>query len=73
MNPGQHKIAGHILAAGASTRMGKPKQLLPLKETTLLQHICTEAANSQLDSVFLILGCHAEEIKRALHPILSHK
>lgn len=73
MNPGQHKIAGLILAAGASTRMGKPKQLLPLKETTLLQHICTEAANSQLDRVFLILGCHAEEIKRALHPILSHK
>jgi molybdenum cofactor cytidylyltransferase len=73
MNRGQDRIAGLILAAGASTRMGKPKQLLPLKGTTLLQHICIEAVNSQLDDVFLILGCHAAEIKKALHPILSHK
>ena len=73
MNRGQDSTAGLILAAGASTRMGKPKQLLHVKGTTLLERICTEALNSLLDNVFLILGYRAEEIKSALHRILSHK
>ena len=40
---GGKSVAGLILAAGASTRMGKPKQLLPAGDQTLLERILDEA------------------------------
>jgi molybdenum cofactor cytidylyltransferase len=66
------RAAGIILAAGASTRMGKPKQLLPINGQTLLGRLIDEALKSDLDKVFLVLGHHAEEIRAALGKILSH-
>jgi molybdenum cofactor cytidylyltransferase len=69
----QDRAAGLILAAGASTRMGKPKQLLPVQGTTLLERVITEALNSLLNKVFLILGYRAEEIKNALSGVLLNK
>ncbi len=32
-------VSGLVLAAGASTRLGQPKQLLPFRSTTLLGHV----------------------------------
>ncbi len=55
-----------ILAAGASTRMGRPKQLLPLGDRPLLQHVLDEAAASCLNEVILVLGHQAREIRAAL-------
>ena len=57
------EIAIIILAAGASTRMGKIKQLLPYKNTTLLGHTIL-TANSCGKDVFTIVGAHADEIKK---------
>ncbi|MBW2374291.1 MAG: NTP transferase domain-containing protein, partial [Deltaproteobacteria bacterium] len=37
-------LTGILLAAGASTRMGRPKQLLPLAGRPLLQRTLDEAA-----------------------------
>jgi molybdenum cofactor cytidylyltransferase len=72
MSRDRERIAGLILAAGASTRMGRPKQLLRVHGQTLLDRILREALNSELDKIFLILGYQAHEIKRNLGHSLVH-
>ncbi len=64
------KAAGILLAAGASVRMGKTKQLLPLGNGTMLERVLNEALGSDLDRVILVLGHQAEEIRDTLGPIL---
>ena len=59
-------LSGIILAAGASSRMGRPKQLLPLRGRPLLQCVLDEAIASRLDEVVLVLGNQAEAIREAL-------
>ena len=59
-------LSGIILAAGSSTRMGQPKQLLPLTGKPLLLHAIDAAAASCLDEVIVVLGDRAEEIESAL-------
>lgn len=65
-------IAGLVLAAGASTRMGTPKQLLPLGQRTLLDHVLAEALQSNLETVVLVLGFKAQAIKKSLKGNLDH-
>jgi molybdenum cofactor cytidylyltransferase len=48
-----------ILAAGASTRMGRPKQLLPWNGRTFLRHACETALATSLRPVLVVLGCEA--------------
>jgi len=67
------KVAGLLLAAGPSTRMGKPKQLLPINGGTLLGHVLDETLKSNLDKVILILGHHAYEIKEVLRQNLNNQ
>jgi len=67
-----NKAAGLLLAAGASSRMGRLKQLLPLGEVTLLDHVLRQTLFSELDQVLLILGCRAREILQNLHTDLHH-
>jgi molybdenum cofactor cytidylyltransferase len=55
-----------ILAAGASTRLGKPKQLLEYHGKTLLAHAIHEAANSNADAVVVILGKDANLFKKEI-------
>lgn len=52
-----------ILAAGASTRMGQPKQLLSVPHTSLLRQTVEAALGSQCQEVVVILGAHAESIR----------
>jgi molybdenum cofactor cytidylyltransferase len=59
-------LSGIILAAGASTRMGRPKQLLRLGGRCMLQHVLDAAAASCLDEIIVVLGHRAEEIRKAL-------
>ena len=54
-----------ILAAGASTRMGRPKQLLPYKETTLLGHDLTVARSTKLTSLLVVLGANRDKIQKS--------
>lgn len=56
-------IALLILAAGASSRMGTPKQLLPWKDTTLLVNAIRTAKASQATAIFVILGANSEKIR----------
>jgi molybdenum cofactor cytidylyltransferase len=53
-----------ILAAGDSSRMGQPKQLMIYKDKTFLQHIIGEAKNAQLEPVICITGYQSELITK---------
>lgn len=55
----QPPVGGVILAAGGSRRMGKPKQLLAFRGTTLLRRIAMEALGSSLSRVIAVVGAHA--------------
>ena len=58
-------IAVLILAAGASTRMGSIKQLLPWAKTNLLGHAIEQAKNIT-EHVYVVLGANASIIKTNL-------
>ena len=60
------EVAGMLLAAGASTRMGSPKQLLPVAGMSLLERSLTAALASRLDRLVLVLGHRAGDIECAL-------
>jgi molybdenum cofactor cytidylyltransferase len=68
----KEKVAGLLLAAGASTRMGQPKQLLRVGEETLLDRILAEVLGSDLDLTVLVLGHQAREIEQSLRTDLHH-
>ncbi len=55
-----------ILAAGISSRLGRPKQLLPYRGKTLLTHTTTEAINAGLHPVLVITGAFHAEVSAAL-------
>ena len=64
--------AGLLLAAGRSSRLGSPKQLLPFGRSTLLGHVLLQALNSDLDRVVLILGHQTRRIKDSLGRKTEH-
>ena len=55
-----------ILAAGASTRMGTPKQLLEVEGRPLLVRAVEAALASAAWPVVVVLGAHAEKIRPVL-------
>ncbi|MDV7138828.1 nucleotidyltransferase family protein [Maribacter sp. TH_r10] len=59
-------IAIVILAAGESSRMQQPKQLLPWGETTLLGQAIETAKTSSAHEVFVVLGANSEMILRQI-------
>jgi molybdenum cofactor cytidylyltransferase len=60
------RIGIAILAAGESTRMGKIKQLLPWKNTTLLGHAIEIAELTEVQTIAVVLGSDFELISEAL-------
>lgn len=57
-------ISGLVLGAGASSRFGRPKQLLPYKGATLLGWVIDQAGRATgLDEVIVVLGRAADEIR----------
>lgn len=58
-----------ILAAGASTRLGRPKQLLPFRSRSLLAHAAQTALASSCRPIAVVLGASAEQIQPALGPL----
>lgn len=55
-----------ILAAGGSSRMGSPKQLLPYRGETLLRRAAKSALASVCDRVVVVIGSQAEYVRREL-------
>ena len=65
---GNPKIGVVILAAGASSRLGRPKQLVEFKGKALLQHIIDIAASMNFDSKVLVLGANRDQIMEKIDP-----
>ncbi|MGD8245263.1 MAG: HAD-IIA family hydrolase [Anaerolineae bacterium] len=63
---GPAQVAAVILAAGASTRFGRSKQLLDWHGKPLLAHVADVALDAGLDPVIAVLGCWADETYAAL-------
>lgn len=59
-----NRIAGVILAAGSSSRLGEPKQLLDLGGRPVLAHTLAAVRQTSLTPLFVVLGHAAEEITR---------
>ncbi len=55
-----------LLAAGGSVRMGRPKQLLPFRDTTLLRHAATTALATGFSPVVIVLGAEVDACRAAL-------
>lgn len=63
----QHKHAGMVLAAGASSRMGRPKALLPCSERKPLALVQAELlSRSGARDIIIVLGKDAEKIAEDL-------
>lgn len=56
------RIAGVVLAAGDSSRMGRPKQTLPFRGKTVLEAVVDTALRSSLARVVVVLGHRADEL-----------
>jgi molybdenum cofactor cytidylyltransferase len=55
-------VTGLVLAAGGSSRLGRPKQLLPYGDGTLLEHVLGNACASPIDQLIVAVGGSAKEI-----------
>ena len=59
-------VSAIVLAAGASTRMGRPKQLLPWGGVPMVRHVAHTLASSMAGEVVVVVGCRADAVARAV-------
>jgi molybdenum cofactor cytidylyltransferase len=62
--PSDGRVAGLVLAAGGSSRLGRPKQTLPYRETTLLGHVLDCARACGFDQLLVALGGGSDEVRK---------
>jgi molybdenum cofactor cytidylyltransferase len=60
------RVSAVVLAAGASARMGRPKQLLPLGANTVLAQTLENVLAARVDEIVLVLGSSASAIRQQL-------
>jgi molybdenum cofactor cytidylyltransferase len=59
-------VTGLVLAAGASSRLGQPKQLLPYHGTTLLDATLNVARECGFDQLLVTVGGAAQEVRNTI-------
>jgi molybdenum cofactor cytidylyltransferase len=64
-------VTGIILAAGTSSRLGRPKQLLDLGGKPVLQHVIETLESAGVDEIVVVLGHRADDVAGAV-PRISH-
>ena len=52
-----------LLAAGSSSRLGSPKQLLRYKGKSFLQNMVSAATGTNLSPIIVVLGAHADSLR----------
>lgn len=57
------RITAIVLAAGLSSRMGRPKQLLPWGDTTVLGQTIGNLQRSRVNEVVVVSGYQAQEVE----------
>ena len=62
---GDFHVTALVLAAGQGSRMGRAKQLLPWKDTTLLEN-AVKVAKAVANDHYVIIGAHANEIRNII-------
>jgi molybdenum cofactor cytidylyltransferase len=60
------RVTGLVLAAGGSHRLGQPKQLLPYRGRTLLDHVLDTARACNFGQLICAVGGGAEEVITAV-------
>ncbi|MFP8878899.1 MAG: nucleotidyltransferase family protein [Myxococcota bacterium] len=63
---GAPTVAAVLLAAGGSTRMGEPKQLIQVGGRSLVQHASDVALRSQCAALFVVAGAACDAIRSEL-------
>ena len=63
------RVAGVVLAAGESRRMGQLKALLPFGSRTVIEQVLQPLLNAGLSEVAVVLGHRADEIAAVLEPL----
>jgi molybdenum cofactor cytidylyltransferase len=61
--PAEPFVTGLVLGAGGSSRLGRPKQLLPFGERTLLEHTLDTARACGFDQLVVPIGGAADEVR----------
>ena len=59
-------IVAVVLSAGESSRMGRPKALLPIDGQTFIERIVAALKHSGIDRILVVLGFNAEEMRREI-------
>jgi molybdenum cofactor cytidylyltransferase len=59
-------VTGLVLAAGGSSRLGAPKQLLPYRGATLLDAVLDVARACEFDQLLVALGGSADDVRRTV-------
>lgn len=62
-------VAGVVLAAGTSTRMGRNKLFMEIEGETLVRRVVGRAAKAGVDPLIVVLGHEAELVQQALEGI----
>jgi CTP:molybdopterin cytidylyltransferase MocA len=66
------KVAGVILAAGGSSRLGKPKQLLSYQGRPLIVHAVETVRAAGIDEIFVVTGSDASLVRESLATLDVH-
>ena len=70
------RVAAIVLAAGAGTRFGGPKQVALWQGRPLIHHVLDAVAASQVDEIVVVVGAHAARVRQAVrawqqqHPLV---
>jgi molybdenum cofactor cytidylyltransferase len=67
------RIGAIILAAGGSTRMGGPKQLLKFEGTTLLRRAASSAIEAGCDPVIVVTGSASKDVSGEIAGLDVHE
>jgi molybdenum cofactor cytidylyltransferase len=63
VSPDRPFVSGLVLAAGGSSRLGRPKQLLPYGDATLLDTVLETARACAFDQLLVAVGGAAEDVR----------
>jgi molybdenum cofactor cytidylyltransferase len=67
-----NRIGAVVMAAGSSSRLGTPKQVLPFGTGTLLENSVSAALNGRCSPVIVVTGAYAQQSEEAIRGLDVH-